>query len=73
MLLKKAFWFHYNKPMSAKAGHPILTIHYSGACHFVTEIDCEVPIKTRIRKSQPRCVIAGKGIIEIKDGKAVIK
>jgi hypothetical protein len=73
MLLKKAFWFHYNKPMSARRGQPILTIHYGGVCHFVTEIDCKVPVKTRIRKSQPRCVMAGKGNLEIVDGRAVIK
>ena len=38
----------------------MLTIHFNGACHFVEGLDCRVPIKTRNRKMQPRCVMAGK-------------
>lgn len=68
----KAFWFHYNKPASQKAGCPILTVHAAGVCHLVKAIDCEVPIQTRIRTSQPRCVMVGKGVIRITEGKATI-
>lgn len=72
-LKPRAFWFHYNKPLSAKRKKPILTIHYAGACHFVESIqtiDCDTV--TRIRRVQPRCVIAGCGIVDIKRNKAVI-
>jgi hypothetical protein len=57
---QKAFWFHYNKPLSLQRKKNILTIHFDGACHFVEGLDCRIPIKTRNRKIQPRCVMAGK-------------
>lgn len=69
---KYSFYFHYNKPLSRKHNKNILTLHYGGACHFVTDIECNVPTKIRHRRTQPKCVIAGKGIIEIKNGKARI-
>ncbi len=68
-----AFWFHYNKPESRKQHRNVLTIHYSGACHLVHDIDCRVPISTRHRKDQPRCVLAGKGVVIISGSKAVIE
>jgi hypothetical protein len=55
-----AFFFHYNKPLSQSWGRNILSIHYKGYCHFVEGLKCNVPIATRNRKSQPRCVMAGK-------------
>ena len=61
----KAFWFHYNKPESKKQGKNVLTIHYEGKCHLVHDIAVNVPIKTRHRKSQPRCVLAGFGVVTI--------
>jgi len=57
---QKAFWFHYNKPLSLQKKKNMLTVHFNGACHFVEGLDCGVPIKTRNRKSQPRCVMIGK-------------
>lgn len=69
---RSAFWFHYNKPASAQAGCPILTVHYNGACHLVKGIKCAVPTETRLRTQQPRCVIAGRGIVRIRDGIAHI-
>jgi len=57
---KYAFFFHYNKPASQQAGHPILTVHWQGACYMVKGVDCRVPCRTRLRKTQPRCVMAGK-------------
>lgn len=68
-----AFWFHYNRPETAKRGVPICTVHYQGQCHFVEEIDCAVPVKTRRRSQQPRMVIAGTGTVTVTDGKAVIR
>lgn len=68
------FWFHYNKPQSLAQQRSVLTIHYRGACHLVTSINCQVPIATRNRTSQPRCVMAGEAkTIEIHDGLAIIR
>jgi hypothetical protein len=69
----RAFWFHYNKPLSAKRKKPVLTIHYAGACHFVESIETvECDVSTRVRRLQPRCVLVGKGIVEIKSKRAII-
>jgi hypothetical protein len=67
-----SFNFHYNKPASKAANHNILTVHYRGVCHLVSDLICEVPIRVRHRKRQPHCVMAGKGIVKISNGKAVI-
>lgn len=55
-----AFFFHYNKPLSQKWGKNVLSVHWKGACHFVEGLKCNVPIATRNRKTQPRCVMSGK-------------
>jgi len=68
-----AFYFHYNKPASKAAGKNILTVHYKGVCHLVEGIECEVSIKTRSRKTQPHCVIAGKGFIKFENNIAFIR
>lgn len=68
----KSFWFHYNKQQSKQLNRNILTIHWEGKCHFVESIDCRVPVKTRSRKTQPRCVLAGRGVVVITDKQAVI-
>lgn len=71
---KLAFFFHYNKPLSAKAGHPVLTLHYKGACHFVRNVVCDVRTEGRVRKQQPRFVMAGKASsVSIVDEVAYIK
>lgn len=70
----RAFWFHYNKPASQQAKAPRLSIHWRGACHIVKEIDCAVPIRSRNRKVQPHCVMAGKcKDILVYDGVAIIR
>lgn len=56
----RSFWYHYNKPATQKAGKPQITLHYQGACHIIDNIICNVKTMGRIRKSQPRWVIAGK-------------
>jgi len=58
--MKSSFWFHYNKPASSKAGKPQITIHYKKSCIVIDNIICKVPIMGRIRKQQPRWVVAGK-------------
>jgi hypothetical protein len=58
-----AFWFHYNKPASAKAGHPVLTVHHKGACLLVRNIVC----------SQPRVVMAGRGSVRLAGDTAFIE
>lgn len=69
-----AFFFHYNKPASQQAGEPRLTIHHRGSCILVSGIECRVPVKTRIRKTQPRCVMSGRcaSIAISEDGYATI-
>lgn len=70
----RRFFFHYNKPASAAAGIPKLSVHYAKACHIVDGIDCRVPIRSKNNKKQPRCVMAGKcGDVTIVDGIAVIQ
>ena len=56
----KAFYFHYNKPASQKAGKPQITVHAGGACLIVDNVVCNVPVAGRLRKDQPRFVMAGK-------------
>lgn len=67
-----AFWFHYNKPASRKAGHPLMTVHCQGACHIVRHIQCHVPVQTRERKSQPHVVMAGRGTVTLCTDTAII-
>ena len=71
--MKRAFWFHYNKPASQQKKKPQITIHYKGACHIVDNLECDVPTKGRLRNQQPRWVVAGKcENIEFVDGIAKI-
>ena len=62
---KRSFFFHYNKPASQQAGEPRLSLHWKDRCEIVTAIDCRVPVRTRNRKTQPRCVMAGKATFVI--------
>lgn len=57
---RRAFFFHYNKPASQSAGEPRLSIHYRGACIVVKGVECMVPVASKNRRTQPRCVMAGK-------------
>lgn len=56
---KKRFWFHYNKPASAKQGRPLLTLHYLNKCHLVESLNIKVPTETHNRKKQPRIIVRG--------------
>ncbi len=55
-----SFYFHYNKPASLKAKEPRMSVHFKGQCHIVKFVTCKVPTFTRHKKTQPRCVMAGK-------------
>lgn len=55
----RVFWFHYNKPLSTKAGKPQITVHYKGVCHIVDNITINVPVKGHLRNDQPKFVIKG--------------
>lgn len=68
----RAFFFHYNKPASRAAGKPVLTLHFAGKCHLVSSVFCFCPVSTHVRKKQPHCVVRGRGVVEIKQGRAVI-
>lgn len=68
-----AFWYHYNKPATQKAGKPQITLHFKNTCHIVDNIVCKVKTSGRVRKTQPRWVIAGRANqISIKDNIAEI-
>lgn len=68
----RVFFFHYNKPASRAAGETRLSVHQSGRCHIVQAIDCRVPVRSRNRPAQPRCVLTGRGSVTIVDGTARI-
>jgi len=70
---KYSFFYHYNKPASKAAGRPQLSIHYRKQCHIVDSIECFVPTKSKIRKSQPHVVITGKAVLFIEEGKGILK
>lgn len=63
----RRFFYHYNKPLSRKSGEDWLTIHYKNSCIPVKKIICNVPTESYNRKSQPRVVIRGFGVVEIKN------
>lgn len=55
-----AFFFHYNKPASQRVGKQQISVHHKGCCYIVDNVECNVPTKGRLRKTQPRFVMAGK-------------
>jgi len=55
-----AFFFHFNKPATMRAGKVVISLHYKDTCHLVNNVVCNVPVSGRVRKSQPRFVMAGK-------------
>ena len=68
-----AFFYHYNRPKSAQLKRPVISVHFKGICHFVDNVEIHVPTKGRIRKTQPRFVIAGRAKnISINNGVAII-
>jgi hypothetical protein len=70
----RVFYFHYNKPASAAAGAPRLSVHFAGVCHIVNGVDCRVPTWSRNRRTQPRCVIAGRArSVTLEGGRAEIQ
>lgn len=69
-----AFYFHFNKPATQRAGKVQVSLHYKDTCHVIDNIDCRVPVRGRIRKTQPRFVMAGKAkSVRFEDGVAVIE
>ena len=69
----RRFFYHYSQPASLKAGHPVLVVHWGNICIPVKGIKVFVPTESKIRKSQPRCVIQGKAaFVTIKDSFATI-
>lgn len=69
---RRAFWYHYNKPESRRQKRNVLTLHCKGQCLLVYDIDCRVPTKTRHRKTQPHCGLAGHGRVHITGKTALI-
>jgi hypothetical protein len=63
------FFYHYNKPASQRSGKVQVSVHVGDKCHIVDNVVCEVATKGRIRKTQPRFVMAGTCVSwEIVDG-----
>lgn len=60
MAVQRAFYFHYNKPASQRAGKVQLSLHYKGVCYLVDNISCYVSTAGRVRSSSPRFVMSGK-------------
>lgn len=56
----RAFFLHYSKPATRQAGAPRISVHVAGTCHIVTNVFCQVSTHGRIRKTQPRWVLAGR-------------
>lgn len=68
------FFYHYNKPMSAKRNKPTISIHYKKQCMMVDNFVCMVPTRGKVNKQQPRFVVTGKATeITIKEGIAYIR
>lgn len=67
-----AFWFHFNKPASRQQGRNVLSVHWRKQCFIVHSIDCHVRSQTHDRKTQPRCVMRGRGVVRVTDGHAII-
>lgn len=72
-MVKRSFFFHYNKPASQKVKKPQVTIHYNKTCYIVDNIECNVKTHGRIRNVQPKFVMCGKcEKFEIVDGVGVL-
>lgn len=68
----RSFWFHFNRPASQRAGHPVMSVHHKGSCLLVRHIVCHAPVETRTRKTQPRVVMAGIGYVRVDGDTAYI-
>lgn len=70
-----AFFFHYNKPASQREGKQQISVHFMRQCHIVDNIQCEVPTRGRMKKTQPRFVMAGKAreVIITENNNAIIR
>lgn len=67
-----AFFYHYNKPEAKRQKRNVLSVHWRKQCFLVHAIDCHVRSYSVDRKRQPRCVMRGRGVVRVVDGKAVI-
>ena len=69
----RAFFLHFNKPASRKAEEARWSIHQAGVCHIVRHFVCEATTQPHYRKTQPVCVLRGRGIVEVSGDTAVIR
>ena len=71
---QRKFFLHYNKPLSQQRGEMWMSVHFRDTCNFVKHVRCEVPIWSKQRKRQPRCVMEGYATeIVVKDDVALIR
>jgi len=74
MTKPRSFYFHFNKPETMRTGQVVVSIHYKDQCHMVNNLECFVPVKGRVRKTQPRFVMTGKAhSLEIVDGVGILR
>lgn len=66
------FWYHYHKPESLRQRRNVLSVHWRKQCFIVYAIDCHVRSYSVDRKTQPRCIMRGRGVVRVVDGTAVI-
>jgi hypothetical protein len=73
--VKRAFFFHFNKPASLQRGKPTISVHYGGNCYLVDNVDVRVATRGRVNPNRsPKFVMGGKAAtITIEDGLAVIQ
>jgi hypothetical protein len=70
---KRKFFLHYNKPLSQQKKEMWMSVHHDKKCYFAREVIVNVPVKSKERKRQPRCVMEGYcSTVTIKDDIAVI-
>jgi hypothetical protein len=67
-MMKRSFFFHYNKPASKSAGRPKLSVHFRDTCYIVDKVVCHVGVESKNNKRQPHCVMKGKAfLVEVKE------
>jgi hypothetical protein len=71
---KKKVFIHYNKPKSQQLGHMVMSVHFNNTCYMVRNVKVNVPIWSKERKKQPRCVMEGYcTAVEINGDEAIVK
>lgn len=68
----RAFFLHFNKPASRSAGRACWSVHQSGVCHIVHDFVLRATVRPHYRKTQPVCVLKGRGVVTVDGDTATI-